>query len=316
MQHYNNRKKMNKLINNRKKMNKLIASIFTLFAISSSAETLVVTSHYAAGGPGDNIITAMTPSLARHGLTVEKVFFKTCAEALRSVTMRPNNNIMFITSGDINFKSLATGSRCPPLSSLNQQITIYSGVYEIPVVLLSVPGSTLTSYAKIKEASSAGKKLKVGYVVTPVMESLAKELVREYPELSLVALPYDSGASLKLAAIAKDIDLVINSGIIADLQSRGGVAVATSVKNTNIPFMGNMKPQTTEIPEVISAGILVSVPNMISPTANSAMVDALSSSELASLIQAMGATNSGIGSGIQPAVTLQREIDTQSIIKK
>jgi hypothetical protein len=299
-------------------MKNLIKLLMCLVISSvANAEEITFSNIYPPGGSTDIVVTAISDNLEKQGETVNRQYFKSCYDAIQYMNSNPKNNLIILDYEDMVFGNLNKGAKCPPQVDYKNKISIYSSVYEFSYGLVSVPGFTGTSYPKLKELSSAGTKIRIGYSVGPYNTYMVKLFASRNPSINFVLLPYAGTGALRPAYLAKDFDLYYGSGLKKEMIERGGVLIASAKRNIGVTFMGDLaEPEfiKNEFPEHQTGVMLVT--SNLSSTSQDKIASALKSIEAVNALKKIDATATGIAYGVSANETLKRVIDFEKKLEQ
>ena len=299
-------------------MKNLIKTLMCLSMLgAANAEEITFSNIYPPGGSFDLVVTAISDNLEKQGETVNRQYFKSCYDAIQHMNSNPKNNLMMIDYEDMIFSNLNKGAKCPPQADYKNKISIYSSVYEFSYGLVSVPGFAGTSYAKLKELSAAGTKIRVGYTTGLYNTHMVKLFASRNPGINFVLLPYAGSGSLRPAYLAKDFDLYYGAGLKKEMVERGGTLIASAKRNTGVTFMGELaEPEfvKNEFPEHSAGTVLVG--SALSSSSHEKIANALKSIEVNAILKKIDATPIGIIYGVSAADTLKRIIDVEKRLEQ
>jgi hypothetical protein len=300
-------------------MKNLIKLLISVLVLSSTvyAEEITFSNIFPPGGSTDIVITALSENLEKQGETVNRQYFKSCYDAIQYMNSNSKNNLIILDYDNMLFGNLNKGARCPPQVDYKNKISIYSSVYEFSFGLVSLPGFAGTSYSKLKELSTTGNKIRIGYTVGPYATYMIKSFTARNPGINFVLLPYPGTGALRPAYLARDFDLYYGSGLTKEIIERGGTLIAVTKRNTDVTFMGDLaEPEfiKNEFPEHQTGVMLVT--SNLSSASQAKIASALKSTEVAAAIKKIDASPTGIAHGVSASETLKRVIDFEKKLEQ
>lgn len=271
-------------------MKRLITGIAlsALTSLALAAETITFSIPWPPGGTADRLTAALVAPLERQGISVNRTFYKSCAQAAAAVAAAPSNNFLSSITGDIIFSNLTKGSACPPLA-LIPGATLQAVLSEAPLLVCSAP-KNISKTVKEVAAASKTRSVTVGYSGEIHRAILTK--IQAHPGIGkIVPVPYAGGGAMRIAAVSGDVDYIMSASACATLAKQNQTTVVASTQaSADVPFIANVFEVTGEFPEVALQNFLVGQSSSITSTVAAGLAHAMASPEYAAAAQATGAT--------------------------
>ena len=278
----------------KKQIIKIIATLSFLFITASAVaqNSIEFVYYYPPGGGTDSYSAPLAESLSNQGFSVERTFFRTCAEAVRYVNQNPNGRVIVASSHDMH---PTKAGRCPGLDSSNLQWV--SNIMEAPHYLCTVPSKPHLTL----EDLFSGKEFAIGSVSSESGTLQLKAFVKyNKNNLNVKLIPYEGGGALRIAALSgRDIDFVLAGNDAPIFIKEGSTCLASTSKDNyfNLPHIANFL-EGFEYPSFALNLSLWSVGDLTS-TETEALINAFRSEEFVGFLQTReGVVHRGIASDV------------------
>lgn len=227
-------------------MNSLLRTL-SLLVIMWSATISFATSlvynfvyYYPPGGGQDIATSPLIKYMERNNIQVNKMFFKTCTEAIAYATT--NFTPSYLVVFDDDFQNGGTGP-CPNIESLPSRPKLITNLTSSTLYLCTAPNKSSLTVSDL----TRGKHF-IGMSSNPVRHF--NELKNSISYYGLIPIPYDGTGKLKTSLAGTDLDFFYATGIVTDMIERGATCLlsSTKVNSFNLPFIGTVFPKANEMP--------------------------------------------------------------------
>lgn len=285
------------MINERKKimLKKIIGILFlytTITFTSVNAKEIELALFVPAGGGADKHSNILASALKKQDITVKKIFFRTCVEALNYVTARPNAYIIALPN---DLQTSSDTGKCPSLQPKYTGIKFYSTIGDMPTMFCTAPNRSDITWKTLQDPS---RQILVGTLTADVnLLPLQLFLKNSKVPMNIKIVPYKGASTVRTAAYAGNIDMVYIGGGVPQLIEKGSKCLASSMKSNwlNAPFIGDL----TTLKDFPETGIQVSIfsNGTVPKDLDSSMKVAFASPQFLKDLADVKASHSGLGVG-------------------
>ena len=204
--------------------NQLTQFITALAFVAGTAQANVTSIEFAfygkPGGGHDRSVAGLVDAINETGISANKNYFGSCAEAMNFLQANPNA-LMVTDSSTMNTQG-TVNKWCPNPGDYNVElatIVSLSAVY-----LCTAPGKPELTFNDIAN----GSKVTIGSVVTGTGTYAMQYMIDLLPNSNAKVIPYENSNPMKLAATAGDIDFFFNGSSAIDMMAQGSKCIAAS----------------------------------------------------------------------------------------
>lgn len=269
-------------------MKKIVLALLATMSFGAWGTEIELVYYHPPGGSADLHSKGLVTELERQGNRVNRVWAKSCAEAIQTVRGKSNSFLVSLTS-DLRYQD---SSRCPGLEK-NPDLKLVSTLADTPVLFCSAPHRkdlTFSNLSKEKSLLIAVPTIDVNWIPFNLyMKNLSQPI-----DAKLV--PYKGAGDLKGAVLSANVDLFyVSATVVPEFVEKGSKCFAASTKNNtlNLPFMGT-QTKDRKFPETAITTVLWSGAPADTKLQNQIRTG-LASPEYASYLKTLNSTHNGIG---------------------
>ena len=219
--------------------------LFLIFAMCGAAQANEQTAYnfvyyYPPGGGHDAATSPLIKYMERNHLTVNKVFFKSCVEAITYVVESKKPSYLLVFDDDLT--STVMGP-CPNIQSLPRAPRLITNLTQSAMYICTSPSKSQLTLADLTQ----GKR----FIGSPSVPSrLITDLKKSLTHPGLTMVPYSSSGKLKASLLSNDLDFFYATGIVHDRIEQGSKCLlsSTRINSLGLPFIGTVFPEFTETP--------------------------------------------------------------------
>lgn len=268
-----------------------------MFAVVVNAAPKIIQFVYymPPGGGTDVQSNLLIPELSRQGVTVKKVFLKSCTEAI-NYTLSQSDAFLLSVGGDIRTND---HQGCKGRAS-NPELKFYSMLGSTPCYICA---TRKQSHLTLKDIETAKAPLLLGVQTRgPTKIVVERFLQTAKTPLNIKLVPYVGGGDLNLAVQSNNVDLFYGCTYAAEQIEQGAVCYIASAKDNwaKLPHMSEFSQDPNFPNTAITTDVWYN--KNIDVAVDTALKKAMASREFLDGLAARKSAHFGLGRGISTEV--------------